>query len=53
MNGLKEIEHITRRYIIKCEGCGQEIVRQRKSKLVDKPQLFRCGKCDGRLKKVS
>ena len=39
----------TANYIIKCEKCGQTIYRQRQSKLVTNTNLYRCGKCKGKL----
>lgn len=41
----KEIKY---RYKIKCQKCGQEILRQRFNK--KKIKQYRCGKCGGRLK---
>lgn len=36
-------------YTIKCQRCGQEIHRQKKSNLVTNTNLYRCGKCKGKL----
>lgn len=32
-----------------CEDCGSELARYRRSKLVEHPDLYRCGGCGGRL----
>lgn len=37
------------KYIIECKGCGTIGYRKKKSKLIQNPQLYRCGKCGGRL----
>lgn len=39
------------RYLLRCQGCGIEIKRLRRSKLTDHPELYRC-KCGGRLRLV-
>lgn len=33
------------KYIVKCNGCGQIIYRQKKSMLVEHPENYTCGKC--------
>ncbi len=38
------------RYRITCTGCGVQAYRQRASKLIRRPEDFRCGRCGGRLK---
>ena len=48
----EEANQIKRQYTIKCQGCGQTIYRQKKSKLVTKPHLYRCGKCGGKLELI-
>ena len=37
-------------YVFVCEDCGQVIRRSRMSKFVKNYDLYRCGKCGGRLK---
>ena len=41
-----------RQYIIVCEKCGLAYTRQRACRLVENPELFRCGRCGGKLKKL-
>lgn len=40
------------RYILRCTNCGQEIKRQKKSKVITNYKRYRCGKCGGRLEKL-
>lgn len=40
------------KYIIRCQSCGETYSRKRKSKVVDHPELYRCGKCKGKLERV-
>lgn len=40
------------RYILKCKSCGQEILRQRKTKAVINYKKYRCGKCGGKLERI-
>lgn len=48
--GVCDIErHKTSRYQIHCNKCGHIYKRERKSKLVQHPESFRCGRCGGRL----
>lgn len=37
-------------YLIKCNKCGQENIRIRKTKIVMHPEMYRCGKCGGELR---
>ena len=37
------------RYLVRCGGCGAEIPRARRSRLVEHPEEFRCAKCGGTL----
>jgi predicted SprT family Zn-dependent metalloprotease len=39
---------VSYRYLLKCQNCGAEIKRMRRSKLTDHPELYRC-KCGGKL----
>ena len=41
-----------RQYVIVCEKCGLTYTRQRACRLVENPELFRCGRCGGKLKKI-
>lgn len=41
----------TYRYVLKCEGCGRELRRQKKSAVVEYPEHYRC-KCGGKLKRI-
>lgn len=38
------------RYRLVCTGCGAEILRKRRCKVVENPGSYRCGKCGGTLK---
>lgn len=40
------------KYVFICEGCGQIIRRNRRSKFVDNPQNYKCGKCGGKFKQI-
>lgn len=50
-NLTDEHRAILKRYVIKCHDCGHEIYRQRKSKLVNFPELYTCG-CGGELCRI-
>ena len=39
------------RYLLKCQGCGKEIHRQKKSIVVEHPEHYRCT-CGGRLVRI-
>lgn len=39
-------------YLIRCEKCGQEFHRVRKTDFVKHPYLWKCGKCHGELKRI-
>ena len=39
------------RYVLKCQDCGTEIRRQKKSAAVEHPERYRC-KCGGRLRRI-
>lgn len=43
----------TFRYVLKCEKCGCEIKRQKLSKAVINYKNYRCGKCGGKLNRIS
>ena len=38
------------RYLLECTGCGAEIPRSRRSRLVLHPEEYRCAKCGGHLR---
>lgn len=40
------------RYLIKCNGCGMEVHRQKKSAVVVHPERFRCARCGGTFARV-
>ena len=40
------------KYLIVCTQCGREVRKNRKSSIVDYPQLWRCGICGGTFKRV-
>ena len=40
------------KYILRCTKCGQEIKRQRTSKVILYYKRYRCGKCGGKLERV-
>ena len=44
----KNIKAANAKYMIKCEKCGSEIYRMRKSNVVNNPEKYRC-KCGGKL----
>ena len=37
------------KYVLVCQKCGGKIMRRRRCSLVEKPHLYRCGKCGGNL----
>ena len=39
-------------YILKCVNCGWEYKRNRLTKVVKNPELFKCGKCHGNLERT-
>lgn len=39
------------RYLLECTACGMQIVRCRKSRVVEYPHLYRC-KCGGKLRRL-
>lgn len=40
------------RYILRCTKCGQEIKRQKETKVVINYKRYRCGKCGGKLERL-
>ena len=49
---IVNLKEPTFRYILKCKSCGQEILRQRKSKAVINYKKYRCSKCGGNLERI-
>lgn len=50
--GVEDIRSTpTYRYILKCEQCGREVRRQKKSAVIEHPENYRC-KCGGKLKRI-
>lgn len=45
-----EYKPVRYKYIVKCTECGQEIKRMKRCKIVDHPDWFLCGKCNGHFK---
>ena len=46
----KDVKEIIKpNYIIKCSKCGKTYSRIKKSKLVQHPEHYRCGRCGGKL----
>lgn len=39
------------RYVLECLSCGMQIPRQKKSRAVEHPELYRC-KCGGKLRRL-
>ena len=40
------------KYVLRCKKCGQEIKRQKMSKVITNFKRYRCGKCGGRLDRI-
>ena len=40
------------KYILRCTKCGQEIKRQKETKVVINYKKYRCGKCGGMLERI-
>ena len=40
------------KYILRCTKCGQEIKRQKETKVVTNYKRYRCGKCGGKLERI-
>lgn len=40
------------KYLVRCEDCGAEYGRQKRSPLIEHPERYRCGKCRGKLIRV-
>ena len=51
--GVKEVEiEYAYKYLLRCEGCGQEFKRDRMSKFVKNPERGKCGGCGGDIKRI-
>lgn len=48
----REIKEPIYRYMLRCKKCGQEIKRQKKSKVILQYKKYRCAKCGGKLERV-
>lgn len=44
-----EVGKAFQNYSITCQGCGYVFYRQRKSKVIQNPQWYRCSHCGGKL----
>ena len=51
-NLTKEHQAVLTKYVVACTDCGNKIYRQRKSKLINYPELYTCGACGGELKRI-
>lgn len=40
------------KFILRCTKCGQEVKRQKETKVVINYKRYRCGKCDGKLERI-
>ena len=40
------------KYILRCSKCGQEVKRQKKTKVITNYKRYRCGNCGGRLERI-
>lgn len=48
--GVAEEKEVKYKYRIRCEKCGCTSYRMKKSRVVQTPKKYRCGKCGGALK---
>ena len=50
--GVKDNRAVpTYRYVLKCESCNREVLRQKKCAVVERPEYYRC-KCGGKLIRI-
>lgn len=49
---IKHQSEITYKYEIQCKKCGKIIRRQRRSRFVENPELWRCGCCGGEFQRI-
>lgn len=47
---LQQAEQETYRYEISCTDCGAKNYRMRRSRIIDHPENYRCGRCGGKLR---
>lgn len=40
------------KYILRCTKCGQEVKRQKETKVITNYKRYRCGNCGGRLERI-
>ena len=40
------------KYILRCSKCGQEVKRQKETKVITNYKRYRCGNCGGRLERI-
>ena len=40
------------KYILRCSKCGQEVKRQKETKVITNHKRYRCGDCGGRLERI-
>lgn len=50
-NDYKE-QAFERTYMVKCAACGRETSRERISKVIQHPELYKCGLCGGKLERI-
>ena len=51
-NLTTEHQAVLTRYVVVCVDCGNKLYRQRKSKLINYPELYTCGVCGGELERI-
>ena len=51
-NLLTERKPPVYKYTLRCIKCGQEIKRQKESKVIKNYKRYRCGKCGGKFEKI-
>lgn len=51
-NLTAEHQAVLTKYVVACVDCGNELNRQRKSKLINHPELYTCGACGGELERI-
>lgn len=49
---IKDRKQPVYKYILRCTKCGQEIKRQKETKVVTNYKIYRCGKCGGTLERI-
>lgn len=51
-NLTSEHQAVLTKYVVVCVDCRNELYRQRKSKLINYPELYTCGACGGELERI-